>query len=141
MGEKVEFKENLPDTRQAALLKTSTLHNNGDGMVDPIIAVFLRSDVGWGSLSEDSYLEQEKFNRSVIRINPARKRELLTKIKFWNQAFSMSWFEYRQEIKNIAELNRSQIHNVDLVIRKTRKPQNPQTVSCVNHKTLKLWVL
>ena len=29
----------------------------------------------------------------------------------------MSWFEYRQEIKNIAELNRSQIHNVDLVIR------------------------
>ena len=86
-------------------------------MMDPIIAVFLRSDVSWGSLSEDSYLEQEKFNRSVIRINPARKRELLTKIKFWNQTFSMSWFEYRQRIKNIAELNRSQIHNVDLVIR------------------------
>jgi hypothetical protein len=82
-----------------------------------VVVLYLRSDVAWGKLTEETYVDQEKYSTAVIPISANRMQELLHHIKIWNQCFALSYFKYRQQLKDIADWGHSQITHVDLVLK------------------------
>ncbi|WP_146503663.1 hypothetical protein [Rubinisphaera italica] len=84
-------------------------------------ALYMRTDISWDQMTEETFLDQGKLNPSVIAHPLYPFDKLLAKIKWWNSLFKMSYFEYRHQLKSIAELNRSRIRGVDFVIRNRHK--------------------
>lgn len=82
------------------------------------IVLYVRSDVDWGRMTEEGFLQQERSSSSVEGMSECRRRSLLESIRLWNRAFGMSYFAYRQELKKIAETNWARVRNLDLVARR-----------------------
>ena len=82
------------------------------------IVLHVRTNVDWGSLTEENYLRQEQFSNSVRALSDEQKEGFLRAIRLWNRTFGMSYFVYRQRLKEIAELNWARVRNLDLVVRR-----------------------
>ncbi|MCG6154359.1 class I SAM-dependent methyltransferase [Rubinisphaera margarita] len=99
--------------------------------MDRVAILYLRTDVTWRVMSEDTFMDQERHHRSTIPLTPPRRREILQRIELWNRTFTMTYFEYRQNIKDIAELNRSHICNIDLVVRNRHSVSHVKTSEAI----------
>lgn len=81
------------------------------------IYLYLRSDVDWRSLDESTFLRQEALNKSVRPMSLEVKMRLYEAIQIWNQTFAMSYFEYRQRLREIAWDTWLKIEGLDGIIR------------------------
>ncbi|AGA25613.1 hypothetical protein [Singulisphaera acidiphila] len=82
------------------------------------VVLHVRTNVDWGSMTEENFLRQEEFSNSVRSLSDAQKEEFLRAIRLWNRTFGMSYFAYRQGLKEIAELSWTRVRNLDLVLRR-----------------------
>jgi hypothetical protein len=96
-------------------MRPPTLESNA--VYIPIV-LYVRTNVDWGSMTEENFLRQEQFSNSVRALSDAQKEGFLQAIRLWNRTFGMSYFAYRQRLKEIAELNWTRVRNLDLVVRR-----------------------
>lgn len=82
------------------------------------VALHVRTNIDWGAMTEDGFLQQERLSTSTSVMSAEQRQGFLTAIRLWNRTFSMSYFEYRQRLKEIAELSWTRIRNLDLVLRR-----------------------
>ena len=68
------------------------------------VVLYVRTNIDWGGLTEETFLRQEQHSNSVRGMTEAQKGEFLRAIRLWNLTFGMSYFAYRQRLKEIAEL-------------------------------------
>lgn len=83
----------------------------------PTVVLYVRTNVDWGSMTEETFLNQESHHRAARPIPVSEKRQLLERIRLWNRTFPVTYFQYRQRLKEIAEFNWSRLTDIDLVIR------------------------
>ena len=86
-------------------------------MTIPVV-LYVRTNLDWGTLTEETFLRQEERANSVRAMSADQKQTLLNAIQLWNRTFGVSYFAYRQRLKEIAELNWTRIRNLDLVVRR-----------------------
>ncbi|MFV0442077.1 MAG: class I SAM-dependent methyltransferase [Planctomycetaceae bacterium] len=86
-------------------------------MTIPVV-LYVRTNLDWETLTEESFLRQEECANSVRAMSADQKQTLLHAIQLWNRTFGVSYFAYRQRLKEIAELNWTRIRNLDLVVRR-----------------------
>lgn len=82
------------------------------------VVLYVRTNIDWGGLTEETFLKQEQESNSVRGMTEDQKREFLRAIRLWNRTFALSYFAYRQRLKEIAELNWTRMQNLDLVVRR-----------------------
>lgn len=86
-------------------------------MTIPVV-LYVRTNLDWGSLTEESFLHQEECSNSARAMSVDQKQAFLKSIRLWNRTFGLSYFAYRQRLKEIAELSWTRIRNLDLVVRR-----------------------
>lgn len=82
-----------------------------------MIAFYNRTEVRWGELCLESYLDQEKSQRSVLCRPRVMFENMKTRITWWSEVFEMSYFEYRQNLCDISTMSRNRVRGVDIDIR------------------------
>lgn len=87
-------------------------------MAVPTVALYVRTNIDWRTMTEDRFWQQERFSNSARAMSEQQKMMFLEAIRLWNRTFAMSYFAYRQRLKEIAELSWTRIRNLDLVLRR-----------------------
>jgi SAM-dependent methyltransferase len=86
-------------------------------MAIPVV-LYIRTNLDWGSLTEENFLRQEEYSNSARAMSADQKQAFLKAIRLWNRTFSLSYFTYRQRLKEIAELSWTRIRDLDLIVRR-----------------------
>jgi len=82
------------------------------------VALHVRTNIDWRTMTEDRFLQQEQFSNSARGMSAEQKAGFLQAIRIWNRTFAMSYFAYRQRLKEIAELSWTRVRNLDLIVRR-----------------------
>lgn len=78
------------------------------------VIIFLRSHVDWPSLTMDDYMRQE---RGAPGVDEPYLTRLEPRLRMWDETFGISWFAYRQHLRDIHCLNMDRVRGVDAVVR------------------------
>ena len=81
------------------------------------VAIYARTNVDWRTMSEERFMEQERYTRSAKAMRAEDREHFLRMIRLWNRTFGVSYFEYRQRLREIAELSWSRVRDLDLLVR------------------------
>lgn len=80
------------------------------------VILFLRSNVDWSKLNEGNFLEQNTLCPAAYPTTAKQRELLLSGIRVWNSVLGMSYFCYRQRLREISNRNWCRLRNLDLVL-------------------------
>jgi SAM-dependent methyltransferase len=81
------------------------------------VVLHVRTNIDWRTMTEEAFLRQEDVSNSARAMSAEQKERFLAAIRLWNRTFGMSYFAYRQRLKEIAELSWTRIRNLDAIVR------------------------
>lgn len=82
------------------------------------VVLHVRTNIDWATMTEEGFLRQEQPPGSACPMSAEQRQALLRAIRLWDRTFRMSYFSYRQRLKEIAELSWTRIRNLDLILRR-----------------------
>jgi len=81
------------------------------------VVLYLRSNIDWRTMTDARFAGQRDDVTSTQPMSTDRLEKLIRSVRMWNDVFPVSYFEYRQRLREIAELNWLRMRGICVVIR------------------------
>lgn len=82
----------------------------------PTSILFLRTNIRWSELTPEAFRDLERTNPTARRTKSIERRRIASAIAAWNSWFSLTYFEYRHRLREIAQANWANIRDLDVMI-------------------------
>lgn len=79
------------------------------------VIIYVRSNVPWETITLSNYLEHPGHTSHICR--QKLRDEMLHRIRWWNELFGMSYFQFRRELRDISTVCFDNMAGVDAIVR------------------------